>query len=544
MSKFDQRAKTAGPTVTLTSPVHATGETQTHEGGAAYARDAKSDLFLLAVTNMVGEKTFYETAETRDARFVDLVRRVTLEDPVWMTGFIPWLRNTANMRSASLVAACEYVKARLDAGVVTGPSGRALISSALSRADEPAEVLAYWTQTHGRRIPKPIKRGVADALVRLMSEYSALKYDGQSRTWRVGDVIELTHPRPTTQSQSDLFKWLLDRRHDRGQIEVPSSLSMINARAELDALPIEMRRALVKTAAHDPDGAAAGQLKAAGHAWESLSGWLQGPMDKNAWTAMVPNMGYMALLRNLRNFDEAGVDDTVAARVAELLVNPEQIARSRQFPYRFFSAYRAAPSLRWGHALDRALTASTANIPAFAGRTLVLVDTSGSMTARPLSKHGTIVPMEAAAIFGVAMALRGNEVDLVGFANGDTPFRHDIARGASLLKTVEAFVRRSGDDGHGTQIERSLRKTYANHTRVVIVSDMQTMGDYHGVGPGGVVPASVPVYGFNLGGYASTVIKGGSANRHEFGGMNDATFTMIATLESRGSATWPWEMAG
>jgi hypothetical protein len=51
--------------------------------------------------------------------------------------FVPYLRETMHLRSASLVMAAEYVRAG-------GPWGRADVASALRRADEPAEMLAYW----------------------------------------------------------------------------------------------------------------------------------------------------------------------------------------------------------------------------------------------------------------------------------------------------------------------------------------------------------------------------------------------------------------
>lgn len=54
------------------------------------------------------------------------------------------------------------------------------------------------------------------------------------------------------------------------------------------------------------------------------------------------------------------------------------------------------------------------------------------------------------------------------------------------------------------------------------------------------LPERVPVYGFNLGGYRSTVVRSGTANRHEFGGLNDATFRMLQLLEDRTSAGWPF----
>ncbi|GII04032.1 TROVE domain-containing protein [Planobispora takensis] len=110
--------------------------------------------------------------------------------------------------------------------------------------------------------------------------------------------------------------------------------------------------------AADPD-----RLRSAGMTWEALAGRLQGPMDARAWQSVIPSMGYMALLRNLRNFDESGVPDEVAGQIVAKLTDPGEVARSRQLPFRFYSAYRNAPSLRWGHALDGALTKATANLP-------------------------------------------------------------------------------------------------------------------------------------------------------------------------------------
>ena len=39
-------------------------------------------------------------------------------------------------------------------------------------------MLGYWLSTHGRNVPMPVKRGVADAARRLYTERAALRYDG------------------------------------------------------------------------------------------------------------------------------------------------------------------------------------------------------------------------------------------------------------------------------------------------------------------------------------------------------------------------------
>ena len=84
MSKFSgttRRPRRAN----VAAPVRTTGiSTRTYEGGAAYERDAESDLFLLSATNMVGEDTFYERAADRDARFAALVHHVTATNPAFI----------------------------------------------------------------------------------------------------------------------------------------------------------------------------------------------------------------------------------------------------------------------------------------------------------------------------------------------------------------------------------------------------------------------------------------------------------------------------
>jgi len=258
-------------------------------------------------------------------------------------------------------------------------------------------------------------------------------------------------------------------------------------------------------------------------------------MDAAAWSAVIPSMGYMAALRNLRNFDEAGVPDEVADTVARRLANPVQVARSRQFPYRFLSAYRAAPSLRWGHALEKALAAATANIPVLPGRTLVLVDTSGSMQG-PVSGNSRVRHVDVGALIGVALAFRGCAVDLIGFADGT--FRHRVTRRGSMLRDIDSFTARIGEVGHGTRLTDALHATYSGHDRVIVVSDMQTFPSGRGT-VGGAVPARVPLFGINTTGYAPAAINTATPNRYEVGGFSDKAFTMFALLSS-GRTGWPF----
>ena len=247
MTKFSG-TKTRPRRANLTAALRTTfTRTHTYEGGLAYARHGESDLFLLAATNMVGEDTFYERAADRDARFAALVHQVTESNPAFIAGADPevgrvglaqYLRQTMLMRSAAVVMAAEYVAAG-------GAGGRSVIAGALQRADEPAELLGYWMAMYGRRLPMPVKRGVADAVRRLYTERAALRYDGLTRQLRMADVIELAHPEPKDAAQSALFRYLLDRRHHDDAV-AGADLPILAAAAELDVVPIAERRSVLR----------------------------------------------------------------------------------------------------------------------------------------------------------------------------------------------------------------------------------------------------------------------------------------------------------
>ena len=516
MGKFTSRTTKARPT----SAIKSTGRTVTHGGIPAFSRDSKSDLFLAGVANFVSEDTYYEGGNEKDLRYKGLVHAVTKADPEWVQNFVTYLRSTANMRSVAIVTACEYVAAG-------GRNGRSVINAACQRADEPAEVLAYWRSSVRRKIPSSVQRGVSDAALRLYNERSFIKYDSARNPWRWSDVLQLTHPKPKDAKQSALFELAVGSRYESKPKFYHEALPMVGLyRTYMDMDPTEARRALLA----DPE-----LIKQAGMTWESLSSF--GPMDKAAWEAIIPNMGYMALLRNLRNFDEQKIGNQSADYVINKLSDPEEVANSRQLPFRFYSAFKNAPSLRWGHALETALDEAVKNVPAFKGSTLVLVDTSNSMNGRPWSEKSTATPAETAALFGCALAKSGQDMDLFMFATSSR--RHDFPAGGSVLKTMDSLLKRQGEVGWSTNIEEAMSQ-WNGHDRIVLISDMQTTAH---ISRSTDRPDSVPVYAFNLGGYNRTVVDP-EKNMFEFGGLTDSTFSMINALEQGLNARWPWENNG
>lgn len=521
-----------------------------HEGRTVWMLDEKSNLFFRATSAFAGQDTFYEKAAKRDATMIELVQKIAVADWGWTCQFLVWLRSSGNMRTAPIMLAVEAVRARLDAKAVPGPgemSHRALIAAVLQRADEPGEMLAYVENVLGRdRNAKPIKRGIGDAAMRLFNERNYLRYSSENRGIGFGGVIEMAQMQKAEGWKDDLFRYAIGVQHKREQ-DIPDSLTMLTERAKCNKMNAATRHMYAHQAMGNPEhplfSAMAGQ-------WEWVLSWLGDTKgskaaltEKEKWGLVIPKMGIMAIVRNLRNFDEAGITglDPAAQEICARLINAEQIAKSRMFPYRFFTAHLQLKSVTWTAALEFALQHSLQNIPEMPGRTLVLVDTSGSMESR-LSSKSVMTYVQCAALFGVALKVKNPDaVNLWGFASGE--FEAQASRGHSVLRCTEEFAGKVGTVGHGTEMQRAITNTYDKHDRVIIISDMQAY--YGGSGYYGShdvarsVPAHVPVYGYNLSSSSTTPL--GQGNRHSLGGLTDATFKLIPQHERAGKGLWPWE---
>jgi hypothetical protein len=530
MSKFNQAVRTGvrSPVISVTSP----GIT-TAEGDPGFARDSKSELFLLAVNYMASEKdTFYETAQDRDSRLNALLHMSDIySDTKWVLGFVKFLREQANLRSAPIVVAAEVVHSRLISGVA---GNRDIVSAALQRPDEPGEFLAYWTSKYGRNIPKPVKRGISDAAQRLFHERSYLKYDSPTKAFRWADILQLVHAEPKGPDQSVLYKHVLDVRY--GSVEPAEGLPVLYAHQALMSWPVDKRR-----------DATAGQLKEAGLTWESLAGWQQGEMDAAAWEKVIPSMGAMALLRNLRNFDQAGISKSARRAVEDVLEDAEQIKRSRQLPLRFLSAYRATRDsgtvTGWAPTIEKALDLSLQNVPALPGRTLVLVDVSASMNDEIFGSRSKLRRVEGAALFGAALWKRSEEVDL--YAYNTQLFQIQVPKSTSVLPLADQITKLcSGGTETGKAIATTFRPGY--HDRIILLTDEQSgNGFYNGSGyrtristEAALQDVRVPVYTWNLAGYQYGHAPSGQEKRHTFAGLSDASFRIIPLLEAGQSQDW------
>ena len=324
-----------------------TNKTVNRDSFPAYKMQDKEQLVTAVLTTMFGEPKFY--GSTDNDIFV-LATVICGKDPAFVAKLACYARNVANMSSVSHVLACIIAH---EAHEYT----RAVIRNIIVRPDDITEIMACYKQMYGKPFPNALKREIAKQIQRF-DEYALAKYNSRGMSMKLRDVLRITHPTPKDEKTEALFRKVLD-----DTLETP-------------------------------------------YTWETeLS---EKGNTKEVWDELIASgkVGYMALLRNLRNIVRCGAD---IAPVLKVLSDPERVKKSRQLPFRFFSAYRMleqenlmTPEIH--RALENALTVSVENLDTVPGRTLIAVDVSGSMGSC-ISRKSTVMCSEIAGLLG-AMSSR------------------------------------------------------------------------------------------------------------------------------------------
>ena len=171
-------------------------------------------------------------------------------------------------------------------------------------------------------------------------------------------------------------------------------------------------------------------------------------------------LGYLALLRNLRNMQQANVNTDLIFTALR-----DGAKWSRAIPFRFLAAARAVPA--WEAQLDEAMQLATSELPKLPGNTVVLVDASGSMRC-PLSAKSDLSRLDAAA--ALAVLIRGVCSDVRVFRFNDRIREVPARKGMAL---VGALGRPEGGTMLG-QAVIDVRRACHDIDRLIVVTDEQS----------------------------------------------------------------------
>ena len=378
----------------------------THEGAPAKRLAPMAMLRRSVCSAMLWEKEFYEDGQEIADRVKGLGYQVSMLE---LAELAIEVREVHKLRHMPLL---------LLSVLASRGSGHAIVSDAISRVikrpDEMGELLVTFADLNGVKpselktvFPAQMKKGLATALTKF-DAYQLAKYNREVPV-TIKDVLRLVHPRPRDEAQSALWKSLLEDR-----LEPPDT-------------------------------------------WEVA---LSGGADKRETFERLlreNKLGYLALLRNLRGMTQVDVDLD--------LVKQAILARrgaSNVLPFRYVAASRACPQLE--PELDQALMAAVKELEPLSGRTIVLVDVSGSMRA-PLSRKSDMERMDAAG--ALASIVNGN-LRVFSFSENtvEVPHRTGMAGVEAVVTSQPHFGTYLGDAvGTVNQLP---------HDRLIVITDEQS----------------------------------------------------------------------
>ncbi|WP_028164150.1 TROVE domain-containing protein [Bradyrhizobium elkanii] len=392
--------------------IRATNALRTHEGAMAHPVNTEQALRRSVLSCLLFEKEFYEDGVEISARIKALAESLP---PEIVAALAVEARTVMHLRHVPLLLL--EVLSRTAAGRTDALVART-IAQVIARADEMAEFLAIYTAGgdrraatagHGRQFTAQVMRGL-DLALRKFDAYQLAKYDRAGKV-KLRDVFRIVRPKPEDDARAAFFKAAKD-----GALPAPDT-------------------------------------------WEvALSSGAETKREVFERLLTGDKLGYLALLRNLRNMAEAGVDrDLVTDKIAL------RKGAARVLPFRYVAAARAAPQFE--PAIDRALLAAIGEMSKFGGKTAILVDVSGSMNEK-LSAKSDLTRMDAAA--ALAAILPGDDVRLFSFSNHviEVPARRGMAG-------IDAILRSQGHQG--TYLGRAV--AYMNGLgadRLVAITDEQS----------------------------------------------------------------------
>lgn len=496
----------------------ASSHMSTYEGGHGRKAEVREELAMLALSSFLSD-SFYESADVTVQRMQQLVSQAPKS---FVTQLARVARREFNMRSTPAALVGFYT---LEHGQ---PQDGRVIRDVFFRGDEIGDYLGTVASFSEKRkvIPSAV-RFARSVLQDGMNERKALRYANFNRDWNLAKAIRISHARAdATDAHKALFDFILLWKGEGSMT------------AAWDKLPVEQKNLLPLIA-----DAAKGQDSAGEISWERARS------RGDSWESIVGNMGYMALLRNLRNFLQ---DETLANKrefwslVLNKLSDPKEVARSKQMPFRFLSAYKAVVggrdrygrNVRSGfeshaqyhavvNAINTALDHSIGNLPSLGENTLVVVDISASMDAT-VSDRSDMSYVEIGTLFGAALAKAGNG-DTVCF--GDYAEKVAVKSSNSVIAIQEKLASPTMRNrlGHGTNMASAFAQVNVqDYDTIVVFSDMQIhdriRSALHGY--------TGTLYSVNLAAYAAQLERVVD-KQYVIGGWSDATLKMMSILSQK-----------
>ena len=286
-----------------------------------------------------------------------------------------------------------------------------VLDSVIQRADEMSEFLSIYWKDGKTPLSNQVKKGLASAFVKF-NEYQLAKYDKNSAAVSLRDVMFLTHAKPQNEAQAALFKRVANQ-----ELVTPDT-------------------------------------------WETQ---LSAGADKKAtFTRLMAEkkLGALAFLRNLRNMANAGVAEQ------EIRAYARTVDVTKVLPFRYIAAARIMPQFE--DMLEAMMLRSLATLEKLPGKTILMVDVSGSMFHTKISEKSDLERFDAAAALAMLCKEVCENVEIYTFSNNAVR----VAPRSGFALREALFNSQSHG---GTNLGNSLRTISTSpRDRIIVMTDEQS----------------------------------------------------------------------
>lgn len=374
----------------------------------------------LVMANLLWEDQFYvDGKESSD----EISKLIPLCPPEEVYNIAKEARLVQKLRHTPLFIAVEMCKY-----YGTKPYVSKLLPEIITRADMLTDFLSlYWKQNDsvdGKNTPiaNCAKKGLADAFHNF-NEYKLAKYDRNTAV-KLRDVMFLCHPKARNEYETELFKRVANRT-----LATPDT-------------------------------------------WEvALS---TGQDKRETWIRLIEEgkLGGIAMLRNIRNMVKAEVpNDVIKQGISNL--NGTML-----LPLDFVKAWKMNPD--YEKDIENAMIATYANLPKLKGRTLFIVDVSGSMNGN-ISSNSKFSRVDVASAMAMLAANQCENFELVltagndGLRKGKHLHVKNVEKGFGIINTIKREMTNLGGGGIFTRqcLEWCKDNIEGEFDRIIIFSDSQ-----------------------------------------------------------------------
>ena len=497
MARYNVKAKTTTPVVT------------NHQGGQGYQYDSKIELVSILATGL--DNKYYEKLGEREQRFADVIAEVAKQDKTFAAKAIVYARSVMGQRTVTHFGAVELAKVlsgdNLGARFFSKRARKANSGGVIYRLDDMLEIAAcYQARNSGKQLSNAIKKGFKLAL-ESADEYELAKYQAKNRDLSLVDIVNLVHPKPSDKMVPVFAKLM------KGELKQFNTVEDKNTKAGQEV---------------------AAKVKSGEITQEQATEELNSAKEDNfAELIETRKIGYLALLRNLRNILKTGAKTELIDDACELLTDAKLIKQSLVFPHQIDLALEimldefGTTAISFVKALNTAYELAIPNLTALfpTGRTAVVFDSSGSMSSQIqlANRHsGSEAAIAKAALIAATLA-KGIGADVFHFADYCQEIKFNPLDSVNTLK--KQFLDKQGSVGYGTAFAGIMKTLNGKYDRVFVISDMQgaDMVDSKSY-------ANTHIYSVDMCGYGNTMFKSGSKVYKIFGYSSDI-YELIKKVE-------------